>query len=61
LSETLKWNHEKIYAVRYPGYKMVQQSLDYEKGKPYDILEIITADGKNKKVYFDISNFFGKM
>ena len=28
--------------------------------KPYDVLTLDTADGKEIKVYFDISNFFGK-
>jgi len=44
----------------YPGYRFQQQSLVYDKNTPYDILEIITAQGEKKSVYFDISNFFGK-
>lgn len=44
----------------YPGYKLIKQSLQYNDGKPYDVMEIKTADGDTKKVYFDISNFFGK-
>lgn len=44
----------------YPKYKMVQQSLVFEDGVPYDILEIITKEGVRKKVYFNISNFYGK-
>lgn len=46
--------------VHYPGYKTLGQSLVYNEGKPYDIIEIKTADGKKEKVYFDISHFFGK-
>lgn len=47
--------------VHYPQYKMIQQSLVYDKqGKPYDVLKIKTRDGEVLKVYFDISNFFGK-
>jgi len=44
----------------YPGYKVKSQSLNYNEGKPYDIINITTADGKSKSIYFDISNFFGK-
>lgn len=46
--------------VHYPGYTTLKQSLVYNEGKPYDIIEIKTADGKKEKVYFDISHFFGK-
>jgi hypothetical protein len=44
----------------YPGYKMIMQALVNHDKKPYDILTITTADGVEKKVYFDISNYFGK-
>ncbi len=44
----------------YPGYKMIQQSLNFHNKKPYDILKIKTANGKTKEIYFDISNFYGK-
>ncbi|HVU56436.1 MAG TPA: hypothetical protein VHD83_15330 [Puia sp.] len=50
-----KWVRE-----HYPGSKSKGQGLTYKNGKPYDILTIQTADGTEKKVYFDISNFFGK-
>lgn len=44
----------------YPGYKLKSQSLQTRGKKVYDVLTIITADGKKKEIYFDISNFFGK-
>ena len=50
----------KWCAVNYPGYKRKMQALDNKGGKLYDVLTIVTADGTEKKVYFDISNFFGK-
>jgi hypothetical protein len=50
-----KWVTEK-----YPGFKKVQQSLLHKEGKSYDLIEIETADGKSKSIYFDISGFFGK-
>jgi len=50
-----KWLRE-----HYPGYKSKSQSLQSNNKKPYDVLSITTADGTAKKVYFDISSFFGK-
>ena len=50
-----KWLKE-----HYPGYKTESQSLNYNNKKPYDIINIILSNGDKKKVYFDISNFFGK-
>ena len=44
----------------YPGYKLISQSLDTKEKKRYDIMEIETANGEKKTVYFDITNFFGK-
>lgn len=45
----------------FPGYKMKIQSLLFEGGKPYDLLEFVDAEGDAHAIYFDISNFFGKM
>jgi ABC-type glycerol-3-phosphate transport system substrate-binding protein len=50
----------KWLANNYPGYKRGMQSLVTHEKKPYDILTITTTDGVEKKVYFDISNYFGK-
>ena len=45
----------------YPGYKRTNQSLLFENGKPYDLLEFKAADGSAHAIYFDISNFYGKL
>jgi hypothetical protein len=47
-------------ALNYPGYIMNSQSLVYHNKHPYDILNFQTHEGVSKKIYFDISNFFGK-
>jgi hypothetical protein len=44
----------------YPGYKFNGQALSNKNNVPYDILDIITSDGQSKKLYFNISKFFGK-
>lgn len=46
--------------ANYPGYSLIKQSLINVEGKPYDKMDIKTADGVKKTIYFDISNFFGK-
>lgn len=43
----------------YPNSKTKSQELVYHEKKPYDILNIITADGKTISVYFDINKFYG--
>lgn len=50
-----KWLNE-----HYPGYTRLNQSLTTHNKKPFDILKIKTAEGSEKQIYFDISNFFGK-
>ena len=45
----------------YPGYKMKLQSLLFNGNKAYDLLEVVTRDGKEHKIYFDITSFYGKM
>jgi hypothetical protein len=44
----------------YPGYKLKGQSINRYNSKPYDVLDILTAEGEEKSIYFDISNFYGK-
>jgi hypothetical protein len=44
----------------YPGSKTNSQSLLEVKNVPYDVIEVRTAEHKEIKIYFDISNYFGK-
>ena len=44
----------------FPGNKRGGQSLQSSGGKSYDVLEFTTAKGEAKKLYFDITAFFGK-
>lgn len=43
----------------YPSYAMIKQTLVFNDNSPYDVL-FIEIDGVKKKVYFDISSFYGK-
>jgi len=47
-------------AENYPKYKFKSQLLLFKDGKPYDVITIITKEGEEKRIYFDISKFFGK-
>jgi hypothetical protein len=44
----------------YPNFKMKSQGTTSKGSKNYDIMSIITADGTQKVIYFDITKFFGK-
>lgn len=60
-SETKGVNAEyKWIREHYPGSQVKRQSLTQNGKKPYDILTIVTAEGKELPVYFDISHYFGK-
>jgi hypothetical protein len=45
----------------FPGYKRAGQALLNENGRYYDAIDITTTSGERKKIYFDITGFFGKM
>ena len=44
----------------YPGSSPAGQALQHVKGRSYDIITIKTSNGIEKKLYFDITKFFGK-
>ncbi len=62
-SDTLAGVQAEYAWVRahYPGYQKGGQALTECGDKPADRLDIRTADGKEVSLYFDISNFFGKL
>ncbi|GAT34785.1 hypothetical protein TSACC_23219 [Terrimicrobium sacchariphilum] len=43
----------------YPGYAVTKQSLLNHKDRLYDALDF-TWEGKPHRIYFDITEFFGK-
>jgi len=45
----------------FPGFNWSEQSLSDCEGKPVDIVEIHGPGGEVRKIYFDISMFFGKL
>jgi hypothetical protein len=44
----------------FPGSQVLSQSLNFYKEKPYDILQVATAQSETVNIYFDISKYFGK-
>lgn len=42
------------------GFTFYQQALQHIDGKPYDVLFLRSETGEERRVYFDISSFFGQ-
>src|ERR1043166_5296182 len=51
--------HEYI-RQHYPSSSEGAQSVRHAKDRVYDTIDITTADGKTKTIYFDITAYFGK-
>ncbi|MBI4643007.1 MAG: hypothetical protein HY790_01085 [Deltaproteobacteria bacterium] len=59
-------NAEYYYLMKKFGqpnadWKLKRQSVLHVKGKDYDRMEIELKDGSKKDVFFDITEFFGKL
>lgn len=48
-------------AEHFPGYKRNRQALLNQSNRSYDEINFTTASGEFKTVYFDITDFYGKM
>lgn len=46
-------------AEHYPGYRRTRQSSLTVDGRRYDMLKIVTPDGAQRTVYFDMTSWFG--
>jgi hypothetical protein len=45
----------------FPGYQKGDQSVLQDKQRVYDVLHFTTADAKKMVIYFDITEFYGKI
>lgn len=52
-------NESKWLEENYPGYQDAGQALAFNDNKPYDLISIITADGVEIVIYFDLTTCFG--
>ena len=52
---------EKKYGRQNVNWKLISQNLLHQQNKHFDLLIIQLGDGSQKEVYFDITEFFGKM
>ena len=43
---------------RHPGWSLKEQSLLHSGERSFDLLEFVTADGKERRACFDISEFY---
>jgi len=60
-SEVQGVNAEYMWLVFHqPDKNVVLQSLLFEGGRAYDILEVAGRDGTTEKIFFDITAFYGK-
>ena len=44
-----------------PGFRLQQQVLQRINGKPHDVHILRNDDGEERTIYFDISEFYGKV
>lgn len=52
---------EMKYGRQNVNWKLISQNLLHKQDKHFDLLIIRFVDGSQKEVYFDITEFFGKM
>ncbi len=52
---------EQKFGRRGVGWQLKRQSLYHQQGKVYDRMELEFKDGSKKTLYFEISEFFGKL
>jgi hypothetical protein len=50
----------KWVQVHYPGWRWDTQSLLDHEGRVYDMIDI-SRGGEQRQIYFDITNWFGKL
>ena len=55
----VRWERSYL-ASHYRGARFAGQRLGNHGGHAYDIMTIVTPDGKQQAVYFDISSYFGR-
>jgi hypothetical protein len=41
----------------YPGYKLQRSAIREHAGRSFDVVDLITADGRSKTLYFALSEF----
>jgi len=47
--------------AHYPGHHFISQALAFDHGKSYDIMTFTSADRKKHVLYFDISEYLGRL
>jgi hypothetical protein len=45
----------------YPGWQWKTQALMHSGGRHYDVIQMIGPKGEMKTIYFDITDWFGKL
>ena len=51
----------KKFGPQNVGRMLTRQSVFHQNGKVYDRMDLEMKDGSKKTIFFDISEFFGKL
>jgi len=52
---------EQYQVCQILGWRVKGRGLVHGEGGPYDVTTVVTQDGDERTVYFDVSGFFGKL
>ena len=52
---------EKLCSTLDNAVKSVEQNLIIENSRKYDVFTLLMDDGRERKLYFDVSSFFGRI
>lgn len=44
--------------IKFPGFRMIEQSVQYHKNAPHDVVTIELKDSSHITLHFDVSEFF---
>lgn len=51
---------EEKWGRRHVDWRLIRQYLLHQGPRSYDLMQIELKDGSQKKIFFDITEFFGK-
>jgi hypothetical protein len=59
IAKSISYEYDWV-RMTYPNSQVTQQALVTKDRKRYDVLTVSTSSGEVKKIYFDVSSFYGK-
>lgn len=49
------------FGLQQRDWRLVRQEVRRQGGRVFDVMHLVMADGAQRTIYFDITEFFGKM